>query len=199
MPPSISASASFDDSEIGNTDVDNEYMNLRSSRPARKKRKMSLNGMQAWGSVEFQELETEKLQSAWISISIRWCTLERVLRDLKAQYCHIQPLITQFQASWLKFYAETEKSGAVDSLSMARLTKEWEKVEQEVKNSVANEEKKSEIFEFGRSLQQVEDRSVLYDCIKEFSNSVDRKDEDKDEDFKDRRSRSSSKKRRRNR
>ena len=153
--------------------------------------------MQAWGSVEFQESETEQLHSVWLSVQIRWHTMETLVSELKGYNCHLERLATNFNACWFDFCVKVKHSGSIDLSSVAELIDHWKNMEQELKKVQGSGKKKRKVLEFGQTLDWLEDKTVLHDCIEEYSNSADRKDEDKDGDFEDQEIRRPSKTRRR--
>ncbi len=194
---STPTATSINDSSVDGSDESSQATAHSSGRPVRQKRKRSLDGMQAWGSVEFQESETEQLQSAWLSVQIRWCAIETLVSELKGYNCHLERLATNFNACWFAFCVKVKHSRSIDLSSVAELIDHWKKMEQELKKVQGSGKKKRKVLEFGQTLDWLEDKTVFYDCIEEYSNSADRKDEDKDGDFEDEEIRRPSKTRRR--
>ncbi|MCJ1476209.1 hypothetical protein MMC13_004875 [Lambiella insularis] len=188
---------SINGSSVDDSDESSQVTAHSSGGPARQKRKRSLDGMQAWGSAEFHESETEKLQSAWLNVQIRWCAIEAFVSELKGHSSHLERLVTNFNAYWFDFCVKVKHSGSIDLSSVPELIDHWKKVEQELKKVKGSGKRKHKVLEFGQTLDWLEDKMVLYDCIEEYSNSADRKDEDKDGDFEDEEIRPPSKTRRR--
>ncbi|KAH8708389.1 hypothetical protein GQ44DRAFT_731584 [Phaeosphaeriaceae sp. PMI808] len=194
---STPTAARIDNSSANNGNESSQVTAHFLTRSTRKKRKRSLDGMQPWGSAEFQESETENLQSAWLSVQIRWCAIETLLLDLKVHRHSFELSVTNFHTYWFDFCAKVKHSGSIDSLSVAGLIDHWTKVEQELRKVQDNDKKKSEVLGFGQTLNWLEDKTALCACIDEFSSSIDRRDEEKDEDFKEKESSRASKTRRR--
>ena len=152
-------------------------------RPIRKKRKRCSEGMQAWGSTDFQQSEVENLQNAWLDVQTRWLVVEDLLHGLKTRDPSLEQAIGEFNATWSGFCLEVSQDGLIDPLSIADLVASWQKVEKILRNAQGHGETKSSKFRL--SLNWLWEKTLLCDCIEEFSDSADRKDEDKDKDYDD--------------
>jgi hypothetical protein len=117
--------------------------------------------MQLWVSADFQQQETENLQSAWLSVQLRWWAIETLLLDSKAHHRRLEPSATVFNAYWFDFCANVKYSASVDSSSVAELIDHWKKIEQELRKIQVNDKKKSEVLGFGQTLKWLEDKTVL--------------------------------------
>ncbi|KAH8704302.1 hypothetical protein GQ44DRAFT_831580 [Phaeosphaeriaceae sp. PMI808] len=182
---STPSAASIHDGSVDYSDESSQVIASPSGRPARNKLKRSHADMLEWGSPEFQVSEAENLESALVDAQTCWCAVKTIISDLEDQKPRLKHVFTVFKACWLEFCVEARDSESIHPPNVAELIELWKKVEQELKNVQGNRKGQHMALKFGRALSWIEKKTIVYNCIKEYSNSVDRKDEGKDKDFKD--------------
>jgi hypothetical protein len=141
--------------------------------------------MQAWGSADFQEVEREELQSAWVGVQIRWSAMEAFVSALKACSYPVEQQINSFHACWFKFCVVARDSGFIDLSDLVGLAQQWKKVKDELKKIPGHGKGKLKADKLGLALDWLRDKAELYDCIADYEYSADRPDEDQDEDFEE--------------
>ncbi|KAF2194706.1 hypothetical protein K469DRAFT_132253 [Zopfia rhizophila CBS 207.26] len=175
---------------INATDINDEEKESSSQPPGRtvcrNKRKRKFEGSIPWANIEFQQQAASELDSAWQTTQIRWIRVKSFTKRVTGLNSELDVAITQFKEKMRRMCQEMEDKEEVDLESASELDSCWKNVEEKLRwtDPLRNKLENVKVWMFGRALGQLTEQAALYDCIREYPDSIDRKDEEEDEDFK---------------
>ncbi|KAF2180782.1 hypothetical protein K469DRAFT_692614 [Zopfia rhizophila CBS 207.26] len=173
------------------TDAEDEWNGLSiqplSRSVSRNKRKRKLESRIPWANVEFQQQAAFELDSAWQTTMISWMEISPFIKRITGDDSEFNTAIMHFKERIRRMCHDTKDKEKVDLGIVLEFNSCWKEVVEKVRGMkcLRNEREKVKLWKFSRVLGQLAERAALYDCIQEYPDSMDRKDEEKDGDYDD--------------
>ncbi|KAI0570373.1 hypothetical protein Alg130_11256 [Pyrenophora tritici-repentis] len=188
--PQLSHYSTGSVSDHGGSNSDDGFPGCSSGRQTRQKRERVCDGFELWGRYGFLSQSLAECQTHWGQVCVHWLHVKAALSKLCKQDWRLQHSLDQFYASFSSLSAAPEAGASVSAsvcgVQVLKAISLWQKIKEELETGGAamSKEEQEVTAKFEQAMDVFSDAAVLYDSIKQYSSSVESKDEQRDGDYK---------------
>ncbi|PZD22910.1 hypothetical protein A1F96_10724 [Pyrenophora tritici-repentis] len=163
-----------------------------SVRPTRRKRQREFDGFEQWGSAKFRRQRLAECQTHWVQVRAHWVDVQATLPKLHEQDPCLVLSIAQFYTGFYRLWAALEVNASFGaSIRVAEVLEAislWQKFNKalETGGAAISKGEREAAAKFEQAMDALRDAVALCDNITQYPSFVEKKDEQRDRDYKPR-------------